>query len=61
MRSIYEAPFALLAFPQRGRPGKQETTRELVLSPLPYVVVYRIAGDSIVVVRVLQGPQNWPA
>ena len=37
VRAIYKAPSALLTFPYRGRPGKKESTRELVLSPLPYV------------------------
>jgi toxin ParE1/3/4 len=39
VREIYDAPFALLTFPHRGRPGRKEGTREIVLSPLPYVVV----------------------
>jgi toxin ParE1/3/4 len=33
VRAIYNAPQALLTFPHRGRPGKEEGTRELVLSP----------------------------
>jgi toxin ParE1/3/4 len=59
-RAIYEAPAALLNFPRRGRPGKKEGTRELVLSPLPYIVVYRIWGEVIQLVRILHGAQNWP-
>ena len=27
-------------FPSFGRPGKKEDTRELMLSPLPYIVIY---------------------
>ncbi len=42
VRGIYNAPAALLTFPYRGRAGKKEGTRELVLSSLPYVVVYQI-------------------
>jgi len=60
MRTIYNAPAALLAFPFRGRPGKKEGTRELVLAPLPYIIVYRIQGDYIQLVRVLHGAQEWP-
>lgn len=37
VRAVYDAPSALLTFPQRGRPGKKHGTRELVLSPLPYM------------------------
>ena len=50
----------LLEFPHRGRPGKKEGTRELVLSPLPYLVVYAVRSDVIFVVRILHGAQQWP-
>jgi hypothetical protein len=42
VHAIYKAPSALLTFPHCGRPGKKENTREVVLSPLHYIVVYRI-------------------
>jgi toxin ParE1/3/4 len=60
VREIYDAPSALLTFPYRGRPGKKEGTRELVLSPLPYIVVYQIAGDVIDIARILHGARQWP-
>ena len=60
VRAIYKAPAALLSFPHRGRPGKKVGTREIVLSPLPYIVIYRIAGDVIHVLRILHGAQKWP-
>ena len=57
LRSIYEAPETLLSFPHRGRPGKKAGTRELVLSSLPWIVVYAVRDD---VVRILHGAQRWP-
>ena len=60
VRAVYDAPSVLLTFPNRGRPGKKEGTRELVLSPLPYLVVYTVRSDLIYVVRILHGAQNWP-
>jgi ParE toxin of type II toxin-antitoxin system, parDE len=45
----------LLMFPNRGRLGKKEGTRELVMSPLPYIVVYTVRGDAIYIVRILHG------
>jgi toxin ParE1/3/4 len=60
VRQIYNAPAALLKFPYRGRPGKKEGTRDLVLSTLPYIVVYRLIRDSVQVVRILHGAQKWP-
>jgi len=60
VRGIYNAPTALLTFPYRGRAGKKEGTRELVLSSLPYIVVYQITGEVIHIVRILHGAQKWP-
>ena len=60
VRTLYDAPATLLRFPQRGRPGRKEATRELVLSPLPYVLVYAVRGELIFVVRILHGAQKWP-
>ena len=58
--TVYDAPSELLKLPNRGRQGKKEGTRELVLSPLPYIVVYKVLGDIIFVVRILHGAQKWP-
>ena len=60
VRGIYNAPAALLTFPTRGRAGRKEGTRELVLSSLPYIVVYQITGEVIHIVRILHGAQKWP-
>jgi toxin ParE1/3/4 len=60
VQEVYEAPSSLLTFPNRGRPGKKQGTRELVLTPLPYIVIYTIRGDVIFVVRILHGAQHWP-
>ena len=60
VRAVYGAPSTLLTFPNRGRPGKKEGTRELVLSPLPYIVVYTVRADVVFVVRILHGAQKWP-
>lgn len=58
--AIHNAPSVLLTFPYRGRQGKKQGTRELVLSSLPYVVVYQVSGDVIDVARILHGAQNGP-
>jgi len=60
IRSIYEAPRSLLSFSHRGRPGRKVGTRELVLSPLPWIVIYAVRGDVVSVVRILHGAQRWP-
>jgi addiction module RelE/StbE family toxin len=50
----------LLQFPETGRPGRIEGTRELVISRTPYIVAYRIAGNTVRILRVLHGAQLWP-
>ncbi len=60
VRKTYDAPSVLLTFPHQGRPGRKRGTREFVLSPLPYIVVYQISGDIIHIIRVLHGAQKWP-
>jgi len=60
LRKLYEALRSLKAMPNRGRPGREEGTRELVFSPLPYVAVYRVKGQCIEVVRIYHGAQDRP-
>ena len=60
IRRVYDAPATLLDLPNRGRPGKRDGTRELVLTPLPYIVVYTVRSNVIFVVRILHGAQQWP-
>ena len=60
IRKIYEAPSSLKNYPNLGRPGKKEGTRELVIAPLPYIVVYQIMGDAMYILRILHGAQDWP-
>jgi toxin ParE1/3/4 len=59
-RSIYETVRQLKKFPNRGRRGRMKGTRELVLSSLPFIVVYRVNEDTIEIARVLHGAQRWP-
>jgi toxin ParE1/3/4 len=60
IREICRAPSSLERFPNRGRVGKKEGTRELVMSSLPYVIVYQVRDDAVNVVRILHGSQDWP-
>lgn len=50
----------LLQHPQMGRPGRKKGTRELVISRTPFVVVYRVIGERIEVIRLLHGSQKYP-
>lgn len=59
-RVIYDSATSLGSFPNLGRVGRVEGTRELVLAPLPFIVIYRIKRDAVEIVRVLHGLQRWP-
>jgi len=50
----------LLTHPKMGRPGRVTGTRELVISSTPFVVIYRLQGQSIDVLRLLHSAQQWP-
>lgn len=57
---IARAVGGLDIFPNRGRPGRVEGTRELVLAPLPFIAVYEIHDEDVQVLRILHGAQEWP-
>ena len=62
-RRILAAVEQLAEFPLRGKPGRSPDTRELVISGLPYLVVYGIEVDdprSVVILRLLHGAMFWP-
>ena len=45
--------------PKLYKPGRMKGTRELVVRP-NYVMVYRLTGDLVEVLRVLHAAQQWP-
>jgi toxin ParE1/3/4 len=55
---IYRRIEALLTFPNRGRAGREPGTRELVMSPLPYIAVYRVEQAAIQILRIWHGAQR---
>ena len=57
---IYEAIGTLSRFPESGRTGRKPETRELVFTGLPYVAIYRITKNSVELLRILHGAQQWP-
>jgi len=48
------------AFPKIGRVGRVDSTREWIISGLPYIIVYTIdeARDLISVIGIFHGAQN---
>jgi len=50
----------LIEHPGIGRSGRKSGTRELVVNRTPFIIVYRIKGDNIELIRLLHGAQQWP-
>lgn len=58
MRKLYGAIRSLKDSPHRGRPGREEGTRELFFPPLPYVAIYCVKEQSIEVLRIYHAAQD---
>ena len=50
----------LSEYPDMGRHGRRQGTRELVVPRTPFVIVYRIASERVEILRLLHGAQKWP-
>jgi toxin ParE1/3/4 len=58
--SILGAVRTLADMPNRGRPGRVEDTRELVVSGTTYIVAYTVLHNQIMILAVQHGAQEWP-
>jgi addiction module RelE/StbE family toxin len=59
-RVIYDAIQSLRTMPYRGRPGRVNETRELVVRTLPYIVVYQVFDERVLILNIVHGAQRWP-
>lgn len=56
--AMREAVLSLRKFPNRGRPGVAEGTRELLHERLPYIVAYRVKKDVVEVLHIWHPSQE---
>jgi addiction module RelE/StbE family toxin len=59
VQTIYQRIRSLKTSPNRGRPGHRSGTRELALTPLPYVVVYVVKAEAVEILHIHHGAQDW--
>jgi toxin ParE1/3/4 len=59
-RRIYESVQSLRTMPYRGRYGRIENTRELSVSQLPYIIVYQVHDQQVLVLNIVHGARKWP-
>ena len=57
---IMEQTATLPAFPECGRPGRVEGTRELVINHTSFIVAYRVQDGIVRILCILHGAQFWP-
>jgi toxin ParE1/3/4 len=50
----------LRTFPASGRSGQVPGTMELVITNLPYIVVYRLSNEAVEILRVFRSSRDWP-
>jgi len=51
---------ALKGFPELGRKGRVQETRELVVAKTPFILPYRIRKSRIEILGVIHGNRRWP-
>ena len=57
---LYEGIRSLKTMPQRGRIGREQGTRELVFTPMPYIAAYRVREESIEILHIYHGARDRP-
>ena len=58
IRKLYDAACSLKRFPHRGCIGQKEGTRELVVAPMPYIIVYGVERDVVHIFRVIHASRE---
>jgi toxin ParE1/3/4 len=58
MLNLHQTIYSLRQFPNRGRVGLKEGTREILFSRLPYVAVYRVREQDVEVLRIYHAAQH---
>ena len=46
--------------PEMGSPGRVPGTRELVIPRTPFIVPYRLVGNSLQILRIYHRTRRWP-
>ena len=60
VKKIIEAAQMLTDYPTIGKRGRERGTRELVVAGLPYIIIYVVHLEELVVIRVLHTAMKYP-
>ncbi|TXL81958.1 type II toxin-antitoxin system RelE/ParE family toxin [Vineibacter terrae] len=57
---IFKAAARLKDLSEMGRTGRNQGTRELVVTRTPYVIMYEFGDERVEALRVMHGARRWP-
>lgn len=60
VKKILEAAQILTDYPTLGKRGRERGTRELIVAGLPYIIIYAVHREELVVIRVLHTSMKYP-
>lgn len=60
VNKIIETAQILADYPTVGKRGRERGTRELVVAGLPYIVIYTVQREELVILRVLHTSMKYP-
>jgi addiction module RelE/StbE family toxin len=60
IKKVLAAAEMLADYPSLGRRGRERGTRELVVADIPYVIIFAIYRDQLVILRVLHTAMKYP-
>lgn len=58
--ALLNACAQIRSFPDSGRPGRVEGTREVVLTGTPYIAAYKVGDALITILAIIHGARRWP-
>jgi plasmid stabilization system protein ParE len=60
IQRLYDSTKSLKQFPFAGREGKKPGKPELVVAPLPFLLIYSVEEKAVHILRFLHAAQNRP-
>jgi len=60
-KKIKAAVRVLRTYPNLGRPGRVDDSRELVIPGTPFIVAYHVGGKQVGILAVIHAARRWPS
>jgi toxin ParE1/3/4 len=59
-KTLFDAANSLDLLPSRGRVGRIQGSREIVVPGLPYIIAYRVKATVVQIIHIYHGARAWP-